>query len=812
MPRHFRPRHLALAAVTLAGLTLAAALSPALAQAQRRRSRTLRVAVVADQRALAFERFHASLRDELSALLGDRVTFPEDYTPADGTEAGVRARFDEALASSETDVVVALGPLLGLVAAGRDPLPKPVILPWAVPELQGLPRTGNRSGRRNLSYVTGLFNIERDLTRFLDVVSFERVVAIVDEGLYASVTGLEAFTREAAERAGVGVSLVRARRSAAEVLAALPEDAEAVHVGPLLGFSAEELDLLIAGLIERELPSYTPVSPELVDRGILATTTTDEDRVRRVRRVALGLERVLEGDDPAEFSVTLEPREELRLNVGTARAIGRAPRFAILTEARLVGEQRSAPRRTETLESVVRRALEANLDLQAATASVDGARENLPAARGNLLPTLGATSDATWIDPDIANPFGQPERQWQWGVQGSQLLYSPGAYANLRVQREVVAGAEAGFGTDRLDVILEALEAYLNVLRAQTAERVQRENLARARENLNLAEVRQEIGTVGREEVFRWRIEIADSRAAVIDAIAARNQAEIELNRVLNRPLEESFMLEEITETELQARFADPRIEPYVDDPTSFRIFRDFLAEEALRLSPEIQELERNIAAQEESLRGQRNTLYAPDVALVGGFSNILATGGEGSAAPDTGGVDLPIPGRDLFSWNIGVSLSFNIIEGGTRYAEIRQTRAALRELDATRRGLRQRVEQRIRASMHAAGASRPGIALAREAAEAAAANLELVTDAYRRGAVDVIRLIDAQNQALVTELSAANAVYDFLLDFAQVGRASGRFDFERTNDERDDFIERLGTFATAQRRAERAARAAESP
>ncbi|MEO0324497.1 MAG: TolC family protein [Myxococcota bacterium] len=804
MPRSPFPLRSTLSAALAAMLVVLFAVAPA--DAQRRRERTLRIAVVADQRALAFDRFHQTLRSELDALLGSRATLPEDYTAADGTVDDATARFEAALASDTVDAVVALGPILGLVAARRDPLPKPVILPWAVPALQELPRDGNRSGRRNLAYVTGLFDIARDLTRFLDVARFERVVAIVDEGLYAHIEGLEAFTRQAAAEAGVGISLVRARRSAAEVLAALPADAEAVHVGPLLGFDAAELDALIAGLIARRLPSYTPVSPELVDRGLLATTTTDEDRVRRVRRVALGLERVAEGEDPAEFSVTLEPREELRINVGTARAIGRAPRFAILTEARLVGARGAPPARTETLESVVRRALEANLDLRAAGASVEGTRENIAAARGNLLPNLDATSDATWIDPDIANPFGQPERQWQWGITGSQILYSPGAYANLRVQREVVSGAEAGFGTSRLDVILEALEAYLNVLRAQTSERVQRQNLSRTRENLNLAETRVRIGTVGREEVFRWQIEIADSRAAVIDAIAARNQAEIELNRVLNRPLEEPFALEEISEEELEARFADPRIARYVDDPASFRIFRDFLAEEALRQSPEVQELERTIAAQEESLQGQRTTLYAPDLALVGGFSNILATGGEGSAAADTGGVELPIPGRGLFSWNIGVSLSFNIIDGGTRYAEIRQTRAALRELDATRRSLRQRVEQRIRASMHAAGASRPGIGLAREAAEAAAANLELVTDAYRRGAVDVIRLIDAQNQALVSELAAANAVYDFLFDFAQVSRASGRFDFERDEAERDDFIERLGTFAGERRRTEREA------
>ena len=303
----------------LSALTFLVALATltSVAEAQRRRSRQLRVAVVADQRSVYFDRFTESLREEVGALIGEggRVVLPEGYTAADGTENDATAKLEAALASEDVDVVIGLGPLMGLAAGRRDPLPKPVILPWAVPELQGLPREGNRSGRSNLAYVTGLFDIERDLTRFLDVVRFENVVAIVDEGLYASVEGLEPFTREAAERAGVGIEIVRAQASAAEVLAALPESAEAVHVGALFRFSPEEMNRLIEGLIERQLPSFTPVSPVLVDRGILATTTTEEDRVRRVRRIALGLERLLEGDDPAEFSVRLEPREELRINV-----------------------------------------------------------------------------------------------------------------------------------------------------------------------------------------------------------------------------------------------------------------------------------------------------------------------------------------------------------------------------------------------------------------------------------------------------------------------------------------------------------------
>ena len=52
-----------------------------------------------------------------------------------------------------------------------------------------------------------------------------------------------------------------------------------------------------------------------------------------------------------------------------------------------------------------------------------------------------------------------------------------------------------------------------------------------------------------------------------------------------------------------------------------------------------------------------------------------------------------------------------------------------------------------------------------RAAAEAANRNLELVTDAYQRGTFDIVRVIDAQNQAVTNDLAAANAVYDYLID-----------------------------------------------
>lgn len=73
--------------------------------------------------------------------------------------------------------------------------------------------------------------------------------------------------------------------------------------------------------------------------------------------------------------------------------------------------------------------------------------------------------------------------------------------------------------------------------------------------------------------------------------------------------------------------------------------------------------------------------------------------------------------------------------------------------------------------------------------------NLELVTDAYRQGSVDIITLIDAQNQAFVTGQAAANATYDFLVDFVTAQRAVGLFGFRIDEAQRRAFYKRLATF-----------------
>jgi outer membrane protein TolC len=560
------------------------------------------------------------------------------------------------------------------------------------------------------------------------------------------------------------------------------------------------MQLLVDGINAQDLPSYAGGGVKWVERGALATMETQEDEIRRMRRAAIFVQRIHMGEPAGSFPVTFEQRPVLVINMATAKAIGTWPRFEVMAEARLINDQSGTQGPLITLEMAMLNAVRANLDLMAQGIEIDASYQTVKASRGNWIIQADADGDFLVNDPAVSNSFGQAQRQFTWGVTGSQLLYSARAHSDLRFSRDTYWSTEHDYISVRLDTMLEAGEAYLNVLRAKNTEHVNRENLKLTRKNLSLAETRNTIGVAGREEVFRWQTSIAESRSSVIGASASRNQAEINLNRILNRPLEAPFRVPPPEDVRAVRPGSDPRLVKYLQDPWSFKIFREFMAKEAILNSPEIRAIDNRISGREELLKGERRQLGIPDIAVIGGFTHVPYAGGAGAEAPPaTGGFDFP--GRQTFTWNVGAAASLTLFDGSSNYARIRRTFREIDRLQTDRAIIAQRLEQDVRAALHQAGFSFANINLTSDAAEASARNLELVTDLYQRGAADIIQLVDAQNQALGAALAAANALYDFLIDALRVQRAAGSFSLEGTQEERDDFVQRIDAFAAEKKR-----------
>jgi outer membrane protein len=485
--------------------------------------------------------------------------------------------------------------------------------------------------------------------------------------------------------------------------------------------------------------------------------------------------------------------------MATARAIRLSPPWDFLTQMDLVHEERTDIQRQLSLATAVQEAVNANLDLQAAGHVVAAGKETIQEAQSVLLPQLDVAADASVIDADRAESAGGgfPERQFTGAINLFQMIYDEPSWANLSIQRDLQSGRQEERQLTLLDVVLEATTSYLHVLRAQTSERIQQQNLVLTRTNLELARVRRQIGVAREAEVLRWENQLANNRRTVINAFAQRQQAQIRLNRVLHRPLEEEFRTVEPTldDPDLMTNFA--KILPYVDNPRYFEIFRDFMVQEGLAAAPELRRADARIRAQERAVRSAQRSFWSPTLSLRGRLAGV-ERGGAGSDTRTVAlgpGQTLEFPQDNAWNWEVGATASLPLFTGSGRRARRNQAREELAQLKVEREATAERVATRIRIALYQAGAAYANIDLAREAAAAAERNYELVRDAYRQGAMSILDLLDAQTESLNAKLDAATVVYIYLIDLMQAQRAVGQFDFFVSAAGRQAWFEKLDAF-----------------
>ena len=726
-------------------------------------------------------------RQELLALARNDfdVRFPEDLVVvSDGTAEIIGAALDRLLEDDSVTVVVTQGFLSSQMAADWGPLPKPVIASTVFDaELQGLARASN------LVYIVPPppGPIVRDLAKFQEFVPFSTVAFLIDEQATVTFAGLLEELRDRAAGLGITLRTVPVGMTAASALERLSADVEAVYVAPLGRLAPDEFARLAEGLIERRLPSFA-YAREDVTRGILASLGA-VDPLLLARRIALNAYRILLGDDPGALPVELAPGEDLVVNMRTVRRTGVVPPLDVLLEARRLFEAPEGVARQVTLTGAMEEAMDNSLTLAAEDQAVLAGAEDIRLARANLRPDLEAGVTGTTIAKSLAE--ASMGRSPQHNVDGAltlrQLLYSQDARANVSIQTSFQASREWDRAAVELDVVLDAAEAYLNVLRAKTLEQVQQDNLDLTLASLRLAEVRERVGAAGPGERLRLESELARRRADRIDAHARRYAAELALNQVLNRPLDEQFLTPE-AELEGRALLEGSLATAYLADFSRFNVLGDFLSDVAVRLAPEIRSLDAVVAAQERLLTSNRQAFYMPTLALQGQVSTSVLREGVGGTAPLAS--DYP--------WSAGVSLSLPLFEGSARLARRDRTATVLVQLRLQRELAAQRVEQNVRTQLQFARASLAVVSETESAAETARQSLALVTEAYGQGVATVVDLLEAQTSALLSDRSVTNAIYDYLINLKRVERAVGHFEALATPDERAAFARLLDEYQPA--------------
>jgi outer membrane protein TolC len=721
------------------------------------------------------------------------VKFPADKT-LDGnwTVSGVRGAIQQLLSSPDVDLVLALGDVASNEISKHRNLKKPVIAPFVFDaEIQKLPHKAGASGVKNLNYINTLKSAGRAIQTFRDMVPFNRLSIMMDRFPIEAIPALHKLVRQLANEYTLDVILIGVETSADAALQQIPDSTQAVFVGSLFQMGDDEFQKLVSGLISRKLPSFAFWGRDDVEQGLLASMVPKASRQHLARSVAVNLIDILRGDDAGTLQVAFNQGERLTINMATARAIGIYPSWQILTEADLLNEDIRKAKRSLTLYGVVQEAIKANLDLAAAERNVLAGAQRVMEARSVLFPQIDIGANYTMIDEDRAKVSNgiQPERQLTGTADATQLIYSDRAWTNYTVEKHLQDSRSEDWETLKLDIIQISATAYLNVLRAKNIERIQKDNLKLTRENLERARIRESIGAAGPEEVYRWESQIANSRQAVLYAESLSLDTMIALNRILNRPLKESFIPKEIDLRDPLDVLKDRRIFDYFKNAKVLQYFRDFLVTEGLLLAPELRGLDAAIAARKRTLLSSKREFWLPTFALQGNAEQQFDKSGAGSDLPGSTELDDTL-------WTAGVYAKLPLFTSGGKTATYRRTQEELSRLKIERNSVSNRIEERIFKAVHLVRASYPGIRLSRDAADAAQKNLALVTESYSRGIKSIIDLVDAQNQSLVDNQKAANAVYGFLIDLLTVQRAMGKYVLFLDDTERNAWFEKLESFS----------------
>lgn len=790
----------------------------ALAQEQR----VIKIGISVDGPWRRNEGLLALLRKEIKDALSSQaeVRFPKVLT-GDWTEEKIAALNDELLNDKNIDYVIGFGLLSSVDLASRKSFPKPVIAPVVIdPSHQKISFTSGTSGVKNLCYLIYPDTFERDIAQLKELVPFKKLVVIASRKYHRSLRKDDIPLEYRGKENGPEIVTLFYDNSADEVLSAIPKDADAVYLH-MVPMPEEDFQKISQELIKRRLPSFSFLGEYDVRRGIMAAESPDIFP-RMIRRIALNVQRISLGDDPGMLSVTFSPAQRLYINLKTAYAVGVSPKWNTLLEAELIQLDSTAIPGAQnlTLKTAVSRISEQNLEVLGKRQEMNAQAQNISIARSNLLPRIDFNASGLQIDKDRAASGYQPERRGTVDFSVRQVIFSEQAMANISIQSSLYDSKKDEFEVMRLNTISEGSKLYLNFLRTKKLFYILLDNLRLMRQNLEIAAIRQSTGSAGPEEKLRWEAEIADLRKTAMEVQSQMNQVQLALKQVMNIPLIYSVNVADVSLDDPEMIISNGKIRSYLEDPVSFDLMTDFLVQEGIKSSKEISQINSVMDAQNRNLTSIRYSFYTPTIAAFASYSNTFYKSKISQpfqlssipAPPSSIPVEFPAYMGQLFSmvspslpdnndWSVGLQLSLNISDGfATSYSEQKAV-SELNQLDYQKKSVAEKIALRIRYEMETLKAAYFGIQQSKIEQEAAQKTLKIVTDAYSRGALSILNLMDAQASALRADQISVNAYYDLLIGYMQLQRAIGKYDLFLTPEERSQITGGLINFIESKAR-----------
>ncbi|MGD9931949.1 MAG: TolC family protein [Mangrovibacterium sp.] len=754
---------------------------------------SLNIGILKDENINEFELLSNQLKLEIEALTesGDRVAFKE-VTSAWNYEVATQ-HLQTFFSDPNIDIIITLGFLSSDAAARLSFYPKPVIATAILDqELQKLPTgTDQGSGTDNFSYIESWIRLKSDLLDFHNVFNFKHLAIILPQAIYEQFAPVSQLLKS--ETNAFDVIFVPVG-GGGQVSPRLPSNIDAAFVFPLIQHSQPEIEYFFAELNNQQIPSLAISGIRYLENGATLTFTPQFTFQQVARQVAVRILKVSKGTTLADLPSTITELERVPVvNMESLRLTDKFPKWSVLENAVLLNVTK-IPGKELTLHRAIALALENSLQGKITDQDLLMAEKDIRIAKANLLPQVEASGTAVQLSENLVeSSVGQ---KGEFTVSGTvslkQVIYSEAAFANIALKKLVAENTRHSNRQTTLDIVLNVSEAYISLLFAKNNLQIKNANIKATLQNLELAKAKEKTGEGSVSDVNRWTSELNLGRMDLNDAETAYKTAMYRLNELLDQPIGNAVATPDsanIAETVIQNQNL---LDFYFSNPKSTEKYANFILEEMLAHSPELQQLATagEIIDRQKSMKTRQ--MYLPEVALIGSADQAFVREGV------IRNPQLPVPPPpDDITWNLGLRVSIPLFGGGRKRTEVQRATIEQDKITWQKEDLLNKLETGIRSNVQFLQASYREMELAENAAIAAEANFHTIQDAYAQGMANVAQLTDAQSVMIRTRQMALGSRYQYMLDYLKTERLQGKFTFLDDETERKLYADRLLNYLT---------------
>ncbi|MBW2491654.1 MAG: TolC family protein [Deltaproteobacteria bacterium] len=407
------------------------------------------------------------------------------------------------------------------------------------------------------------------------------------------------------------------------------------------------------------------------------------------------------------------------------------------------------PNEVFTLKQTIESALKANLGLKSFKEETAAALAVKKARRTQFFPTFSASYGYNRFDAEtVTSGFtAVPKEEYRFVTSFSQPIFT--GFSLLRQYDIANLGLDRAKVRERLkrqDIILDAKNAYFQLLQTQKLHDIAQKTVVQIRAQKEVADNFYQVGMTPLNDLLQAQVELANAKQELIVAKNNLDNAESNYNTLLRRPINTPVVLKDIFDY----------------SPFEETLEYCLLQAEKNRFEIKIADMEIEIAQKELDLTKKD---YYPSIDLKGNYFKYGTEwdidGGEGIYDPS--------------GWNIEAVAKWNFWEWGRTSYGVKEKHSRLSQAQLNKKEILDNIHLEVKTAYLRTQEAERAIQTVEKAIEQAKENFRINQERYKEQISTQTDVLIAQTLLSRTMTNYYNALYAFKISKATLYRAIGQ-------------------------------------